>query len=73
MAGLMLKALFCLWAALMLSAPSPALGARSLRQVATGMLDLSTCNAYYHDMEAPLAAHSLCKGYSGLKAHHSQN
>ena len=37
MAGLMLKAMFCFWAALMLGAPSPAMGARSLRQVATGM------------------------------------
>ena len=37
MAGLTLKLMFCLWAALMLGAPSPALGARSLRQVATGM------------------------------------
>ena len=37
MAGHMLKLLFCFWAALMLGAPSPAMGARSLRQVATGM------------------------------------
>ncbi|CAK0733519.1 hypothetical protein CVIRNUC_000288 [Coccomyxa viridis] len=35
MAGFTLKLLFCLWAALMLGAPSPAMGARSLRQVAT--------------------------------------